>query len=193
MLPSSWRHDFALALLFTIVQPWDKHGLPAYQCLAESHVLMDLDEQQGFLRFLASLVELIRSSLTWASLTSLESWLTQLPKELENQVARAQMEDILATRKQQLVEENLGFFAELPMESECLEVTLEFFAELPMADEWTKRFLGCLQSSQCRWMDGRIIPSAMSFLVYVLECNYAQNKHVVHLVIELTKTLTISG
>jgi len=74
--------------------------------------------------------------LTWASLTSLENWLTQFQEGLENQGSHTQIEPILAAMKQQLAEQTLGFFAELPMENEWLEETLEFFAELPMAGEW---------------------------------------------------------
>ena len=118
MLPSSWCHDFASILLSNTVQPISMHGLPPYQYLAEAHKWMSLDEGQAFLPFLAALLELIKSSLSRASLTSLEKWLAQLPERLENQDAHAQMEHILATRKRQLVEENFRFFAELPMAGE---------------------------------------------------------------------------
>jgi hypothetical protein len=113
VLPSSWCCDFASAFLFSIVQPLNIHGLPAYQCLAEAHSWMSLDEQQAFLPFLATLLKLVKSSLTWVSLTSLENWLARLPASLENQDAHTKMRDILATRKPQLT---LEFFAtELPM------------------------------------------------------------------------------
>jgi hypothetical protein len=113
MLPSSWCCDFASALLLSIVQPLDMHGLPAYQCLAEAHEQMSLDERQAFLPFLATLLKLVKSSLTWASLTSLENWLARLPDSLENQNACAEMRQILATRKPQLTLEL--FATELPM------------------------------------------------------------------------------
>jgi len=74
--------------------------------------------------------------LTRASLTSLENWLAQFPEGLENWGSHTQIQHTLATLKQQLVEETLGFFTELPMENEWLEESLEFFAELPMAGEW---------------------------------------------------------
>ena len=155
MLSSSWRHDFASALLFTVVQPLDTDGLPAYQCLAESHKYLPLDWQQAFLPFLATLLELIESSLTWDSIISLENWLAKLPERLENQDAHTQMEVILVTRKQQLVTENLGIFAELPMASEWVEENLELFAELPMADEWADEILGILAELPMAggWMD----------------------------------------
>jgi len=130
VLPSSWCCDFASALIFSTVP----NGLPAYQCFVDGS--LSLDERLEFLSFLATLLELIKSGLTWAGLTSLENWLAQLSEGLENQGANTKIQYILATMKQQLVEETLGFFTELPMENEWLEESLEFFAELPMADEW---------------------------------------------------------
>jgi len=116
MLPSSWCCDFASAFLFSIVHPEGMHGLPAYQFLAGPIVFT---EPRGFLPFIATMLELVHSSLTWARLTSLENWLAQLPGELENEDAHTQIGDILATRKQQImpqiIEETLRFFAELPM------------------------------------------------------------------------------
>ncbi len=103
---------------------------------------MAFDERHAFLPFLATLLELTKSSLSWGSIISLENWLAELPEGLENQDARTQMDSILATMKQEFVEGNLGFFAELPMASEWLEEILEFLAELPMADEWTEEILG---------------------------------------------------
>ncbi len=137
MLPPSWCHDFASALLFTVnvVQPPDIPELPAYQCLANTHTFMTVDEQQAFLPFLATLLELTKSTLTQNGIISLGNWLAELPASLENQAAHIQIESILATSKQQFVEEGFGLFAELPMASEWLEENLEFFAELPMASE----------------------------------------------------------
>ena len=113
MLPTSWCRDFASALLFSIVQTQGKQGRPAYQCLAEDHKHRSLDERRAFLPFLATLLELVKSSLTWATLTSIENWLAQLPEGLENQDAHTKMIRTLATRKPQLT---LGSFAaELPM------------------------------------------------------------------------------
>ena len=136
ILPFSWRHYFASALLFTVVQSTGTGGLPAYQCLAKSRPGMSFERRQALLPFLATLLELAKSSLTWDRILSLEIWLAQLPEDLKNREAHTQIEGILATRKQQLPGENLGFFAELPMADEWLEVTLELFGELPMADEW---------------------------------------------------------
>jgi len=113
VLPLSWRRDFASALLFSIVQPRDIHGLPAYQYLAEAHEHMSLDEQQAFLPFLATIVKLVLSSFTWVSLTSLENWLARLPERFENKDAHTKMKHILATRKPQLTLEL--FATELPM------------------------------------------------------------------------------
>jgi len=110
VLPTSWCHDFASVFLFSTVQPLDMHGLPAYQC---AHKYMSLDERQAFLPFLATLLKLVKSSLTWASLTSFENWLDQLPESLNNQDAHTKMRHILATRKPQLTLEL--FATELPM------------------------------------------------------------------------------
>ena len=116
MLPFSWRHDFASALLLTVVQRRGMDGLPAYQHLAASGGFMSFDKRQAFLPFLVTLLELFKSSLTWATLISLESWLAQLPESLMNPHAHTQIESNLATRKQQLLQENIGFFAELRSE-----------------------------------------------------------------------------
>jgi len=110
VLPTTWCHDFASVFLFSTVQPLDTHGLPAYQC---AHKYMPLDERQAFLPFLATLLKLVKPSLTWASLTSFENWLDQLPESLNNQDAHTKMRHILATRKPQLTLEL--FATELPM------------------------------------------------------------------------------
>ena len=112
-LPTSWCRDFASALLFTIVRPLEMYQLPAYQCLAETHPLMLLDERRAFLPFLATLLKRGKSSLSWVTLTALENWLAQLPDGLENQDAHTKLSHLLATRKPQLT---LRFFeAELAM------------------------------------------------------------------------------
>ena len=123
LLPSSWSRDFASALFFSVVQPPDTHELPAYQCFAEAHAKSFAERprraklfwRHRFFPFLETLLEPITSSLTWASLTSLENWWSQTPDEQKDQINRAQMEEILATMRQQLVEVTLGFFQELPM------------------------------------------------------------------------------
>ena len=155
MLPSSWCHDFASALLVTAVQSPDAAGLLAYQFLADHHVYVSRDRQQLFLPFLATLLAVVKSSLTWDAIIPLENWLARLPERLENQDAHAQMEDILATRRQQLQEENLCLFVELPMAREWLEEILEFFAELPMADEWMEEILRLFAElpMASEWMD----------------------------------------
>jgi len=97
------------------------HGHPAYQILLGGW--WSPDDQQETLSFLATLLELIKSRLTWPSLTSLENWLAKPSEGLENQGAYTQIQHFLATMKQQLENETLGFFAELPMENKWLEKT----------------------------------------------------------------------
>jgi len=58
---------------------------------------------------------LIKHCLARESITSIESWLAQLPDCLENLVAHAQIQTALATRMQQLREEIVALYAELPM------------------------------------------------------------------------------
>ena len=113
MLPASWCCDFASVLLFSIVQPLGKHGRPVYQYLAEALDDRPLDAWKAFLPFLATLLTLVKSSLTWVTLTLLENWLARLPHWLENQDAHMKMIHILAIRKPQLTLE--FFVAELPM------------------------------------------------------------------------------
>ena len=115
ILPSSWCCDFASSFLFSIGHPLDMHGFPAYQSLAKSISFTQLEVEREYLPFLANMLQLIKSSLTWARLNSLESWFASIPESLDNQDGHARMDDILATRKQELVEETLGCFAELPM------------------------------------------------------------------------------
>ena len=136
MLSSSWCQLFASALLSTVVQPLYMDGpLPAYQCLAEPRVRMSLDGQEAVLPFLATLLELAKSSLTRDRIISLEIWLADLPQGFENLDARTQLDGILVARKQVLVQEDLGCFAELPMADEWMEENFVFFAELPMGGE----------------------------------------------------------
>ena len=112
-LPTSWCCDFASALLFSIFQPLGGRGRPAYRCLAEGIVFMSLHDWEAFLPFLATILKLVKSSLTWVTLTSIENWLARLPKMLENEDAHAKMIHILAIRKPQLTLEFLA--EELPM------------------------------------------------------------------------------
>ena len=74
---------------------------------------MPPDAREAFLPFLASLLKLVKYSMTWASLTSLENWLARLPEGLENPDAHTKLRDIMATRRPQLTLEL--FSAELPM------------------------------------------------------------------------------
>ena len=114
-LPLSWCRDFASAFLSSIVHLEGVHGLPAYQLLVEGHSSMSSDLRKAYLPFLATMLQLIKSSLTWARLTSLENWLANIPDGLDDHDSRSQMEHILATGKDRLAEETLGFLAELPM------------------------------------------------------------------------------
>ena len=117
MLPPSWCCDFASVFLFPNLHSLDMDEPPAYQQFSKA--LRDWEKgrqiNQAFLSFLGAMLELIEHSLNQDQLTSLETWLTQLPEILENQDAYVKMENILATRKQQIADETLGFFAELPM------------------------------------------------------------------------------
>ena len=155
MLPSSWRHDFASALLFTVVHPLDTDGRPAYQCLAISHTYLAHDLQMAFLPFLAILLEVTKYSLNWYSIIPLEHWLANLSELLENPGAHTHIMGILAARKEQLVKEILDLFAELPMASEWVGENLELLVELPMADEWTEGILGLFAELPMagEWMD----------------------------------------
>ena len=121
-LPSSWCRDFASALLFSTVETPDPHGLPAYQYFTQTHKRvfgessdrMDNFWRKEFLPFFATLLESVKSSLTWTSLTSLEDWWAQALDERMNRDTPTQMEQILATTRQQLVEGTVGLFQELP-------------------------------------------------------------------------------
>jgi len=115
MLPSSWCCEFASASLFTTVHPDGMHEVPAYHAYAVHCRFLAPSERQASVHFLATMLDLIKSSLTWGRLTSVEDWLPNLPVALEHQDAHTQIEHILAIRKQQLVEEALWFFEELPM------------------------------------------------------------------------------
>ena len=157
MLPSSWCHDFASAFLFFIVH-LGTDWFPAYRWLAEAIGFTRFDEPQTFLPFLVTMLEFIKSSLTWDNIISLENGFADLPESLENQDAYTQMQSILVTRKQQLQEENPGLFPEPPIAGESLEETLKLFAELPMADGWMEEILGLFaelpMAITSEWMDG---------------------------------------
>jgi hypothetical protein len=113
-LPPSWCCSFASAFLFSIVYPRGMHGLPAYQCLANA-IETGLIDHPTFLPFLETMLQLIESSLTLGRIISLQNWLANMPEGFEDEDARANIEHLLATRQQQLVEEALWFFEELPM------------------------------------------------------------------------------
>ena len=107
MLPSSWRHEFASALLFSILRLLDTRGLSASIPLAENFWFMFYDPGlDALLSFLTTLLELIQSSLTSEKLTTIEYWWTQTPEKLKTEDIRTRMELILATRRQELEEED---------------------------------------------------------------------------------------
>ena len=58
------------------------------------------------------MLELIKHHLNWNQLTSLETWLAQLPANLKDHDAYVKLGNVLATPTQQMT---LGLFAELPM------------------------------------------------------------------------------
>ena len=117
LLPPSWCCDFASIFLL-----YEVHEQPVYQSIAQVHIVLAHQGQinQTFLPFLAVALELIKCSLNSDQLMSFETWLSQLPDALKNQDAHGELENILATSKQQITDENLGLenltlLAELPM------------------------------------------------------------------------------
>ena len=56
--------------------------------------------------------------MTCGQLNSLGTWLAHLPANLKNQDACVKLEDVLATRKQEIVVETVRCFKELPMNDE---------------------------------------------------------------------------
>src|SRR5258706_12377132 len=112
---------FASSFLVLIGTPLDMQWSPAYQSLAKSISFMQHEVEREYLPFLATMLQLIKSSLTWATLSSLETWLASIPESLDNQDAHTRMDYILATSKQELVEESLGCFAELPMAGSLID------------------------------------------------------------------------
>ena len=114
ILPLSWCCDFASAFLFLKVHSLDLGELPAYQWFANSF-RNEEQPDKAFLPFLGTMVELIKYSSTWGQLNSLDTWLAQLPAYLEDQDVQVKLENVLATRKQEIVDETLRCFTELPM------------------------------------------------------------------------------
>jgi hypothetical protein len=111
MLPPSWCCDFASAFLFFIVRPLDTiDELPIYQLLALN--MSTIEEWEALFSFLGTLLGLTKSSLTWTRLTSFKTWVDEFPVNWDRGT------QILTAVKQQLTEETLGFFAELPMVDE---------------------------------------------------------------------------
>ena len=113
MLPHSWCCDFASAFLFFNVHYFDDE-LPLYQWFTNTFIIKG-NSNQDFLPFLGTMLELIKHSVTSDQLASLETWLAQLPKILENPNAHIELGNVLASREQEIVNETLRIFAELPM------------------------------------------------------------------------------
>ena len=116
VLPPSWCCDFALVFLFSDVHP----QMSAYKCLTtaltdQARKNQNTKAYQGFLPFFGTMLELIKDCLNWEQLTSLETWLAWLSDRLQIQEVHLKLDTILATRKQQIQDETLGYFAELPM------------------------------------------------------------------------------
>ena len=116
MLPSSWCSTFASVFMTSKVSGKSQQ-LPAYRCLAEA--LSPVRGQQGvFLSFIATVLEFIQHSLTWELSMSIDNWLASLarcPNWFINHDAHAQIQNILAIRMQQLREETVELYVELPM------------------------------------------------------------------------------
>ena len=117
MLPPSWCCDFAFVFLFSNVHLPYMPEQPAYQFLAQALTYQACEEQlkQAPLPFLGAMLERIKHHLDWNQLTFLETWLAQLPDDLKDQDAYFKLEIILVTQRQQIEEETLDLFAELPM------------------------------------------------------------------------------
>ena len=119
-LPSSWCSDFASAFLFSIVLPRWGIERPTYQHLARAFEPTEIDQPE-FFSFLETMLLLSEPNLTLGGIASLEDWLTDISEGLANRDASAHMEHILATKRHQLVKENIGLLAELPMSDSWMD------------------------------------------------------------------------
>ena len=120
VLPPSWCCDFALVFLFSDVCLRDQKNQSAYKCFTtaltdQASKDRNTHAYQGFLHFLETVLELVKHRLNWDQLTSLETWLAWLSDLLQTREVHLKLETILATRKQHILDETLGYFAELPM------------------------------------------------------------------------------
>ena len=109
MLPPSWCYHFALVYLSSTVHLPDIDQIPPYRWVVERRI------SQDFLDFLGTMLELTKHTMNQYQLASLDAWLAQLPEPLENQDARVTLKNVLTIRMQQIVDETLKFFTELPM------------------------------------------------------------------------------
>ena len=122
VLPPSWCCDFALVFLFSDVHPQSIENQSAYQYLTMAFIRQASEDQdihayQGFLPFFGTLLELIKHQLNWDQLTSLEirlAWLSNRLRAIQTRGVHLELETILATRKQQISDDTLGYLAELP-------------------------------------------------------------------------------
>ena len=116
-LPLPWRSDFSLAFLSFKVHTRHYGKVPAYQQF-DKFLRDDEQTNQAFLLFLETMLQDTEYRMTCGQLNSLGTWLAQLPANLKNQDACVKLEDVLATRKQEIVVETVRCFKELPMNDE---------------------------------------------------------------------------
>ena len=113
-LPLSQRCDIASAFLFLNVNTLHEGELPAYQWFANSFISQE-QTNQDFLHFLGIMLGHVKHRATWGQLDSLDTWLAQLSEYLENEDAHVKLENVLATRKEEIEDETIKCFKELPM------------------------------------------------------------------------------
>ena len=101
-LPLSWCQDFASAFLFLNVHTPYWGEFPPYQLFAKS-LRFEQRPNQTFLPFLGTMLQLIKDRVTWDQLYSFDTWLAKLPEHIENQDAHIKLDNILATRKQEII------------------------------------------------------------------------------------------
>ena len=122
VLPPSWCCGFALVFLFSGVHPENTKNQSAYKYLTMAFIHQatkdqDIHAYQGFLPFFGTILELIKHHLNWDQLTSLEirlAWLSNRLRAIQTRGVHLELETILATRKQQISDDTLGYLAELP-------------------------------------------------------------------------------
>ena len=116
-LPPSWCHDFASEFLFSGVH-WYNHFAYQHSTNALRDENGEIQNNTAFLLFIEAMLKLTQQTLNQDQLTSLKTWLVRLPETLENHDVHVNLENILATMQQQIVDETLTFLSELPMANE---------------------------------------------------------------------------